>query len=168
MHFNMLSQCSLRKELVEGMPQAILGCMQDPYALLDMLAMLPLLEAINVMICFAQLRNVFICDFIGALEKCHQQLFRLHRKAETRFKRDGFHSFNMLLQLKHKLISIKWDANLNFPKEQLAFIFGEQQVCALHREKAVTLESFNDLVNDIKLQCSSLVSKPTSVFFFHI
>ena len=77
--------------------QAVLECMRDPYALLGMLVMLLLLEAINALVCFVQARYVFICNFIGALERCHGQLFRLYQNANTQFKRDDFHSFNMLL-----------------------------------------------------------------------
>ena len=70
-------------------------------------------------------RNVFICDFIGALERCHRQMFRLYKNVDTQFKKNDFHSFNMLLQLNHKSIPMKWDTNLNLPKEQLTFVFGD-------------------------------------------
>ena len=123
--------------------------MKDPYALLGMLAILPLLEAIDTLICFSQSRNVFICDFIGALERCRGKLFTLYQNTETKFTQDNFYLFNMLLQLNHESILLTWDTNLNLPEEVLAFVFGEHQVVVLHKGKEVTQQSLNDLVMDI-------------------
>ena len=60
---------------------------------------------------------------------------------------------------------MKWDTNLNLPKEQLAFVFGDNQICALHKGKEVNRHSLNDLVFDIKLQCSNLLPTPVTFFF---
>ena len=97
--------------------------MRNPYGLFGMLALLPLLEALDALICFAQAQNVFICDFIAALEKCRNHIFTMYRNQDTRFRRDDFHAFNMLLALNHKSILMKWDANLNLPHKVLAFVF---------------------------------------------
>lgn len=48
--------------------QAILTKLKDPYTLLSMLAMLPLLEEINALVNFAQMKDVFVCDFVGGLQ----------------------------------------------------------------------------------------------------
>ena len=53
---------------------------------LGMLAMLPLLEAIDALVCFSQARNAFICDFIVVLKQCRGQLFTLYRNVDTQFK----------------------------------------------------------------------------------
>jgi hypothetical protein len=143
--------------------QVVLDHMRDPYALMGMLAILPLLEAIDALVCFAQSRNVFICDFIAALERCPGQLFTLYGNESTKFKRDDFHSFNMLLQLNHESIMLKWDANLNMPEEQLVFVFGDHEVLAMHKGRFVTREIFADLVRDIKIQCSDAFFKPLPV-----
>ena len=134
--------------------------MRDSYALLKMLVMLPLLEAIDALVCFEQSRNVFISDFIGALERCRGYLFTLYGNVSTKFKRDDFHLFNMMLQLSHKSILLKWDANLKVPEEQLVFVFGDHEVAAMHKEKCMTREMFTALVSNIKSQCSGIVSKP--------
>jgi hypothetical protein len=39
--------------------------MKDPYTLLSILAMLPFLKEIDVLVNFAQMRDVFVCDFVG-------------------------------------------------------------------------------------------------------
>jgi hypothetical protein len=44
--------------------------MVDPYTLLSMLAMLPLLEEIDALVNYAQMRDVFVCDFVGGLLQC--------------------------------------------------------------------------------------------------
>ena len=105
--------------------QAMLDRMGDPYGLLGMLTMLPLLEAVNALICFAQACNVFIYDFIAALERCHGHLFILYQSEDTRFRRNDFYTFNMLLALNHKSIPMKWDTNLNLSNKVLAFVFGD-------------------------------------------
>lgn len=153
----------LAKFLLRCTMQAVLDRMRDPYALMGMLAILPLLEAIDALVCFAQSRNVFICDFIAALERCRGQLFTLYGNESTKFKRDDFHSFNMLLQLNHESILLKWDANLNLPEEQLVFVFGDHAVPAMHKGRFVTREIFADLVQDIKIQCSGALFKPLPV-----
>jgi hypothetical protein len=48
----------------------VLDCLVDPYVVLGMTCIIPLLECINVLIKFAQQRDVYICDFIGALVAC--------------------------------------------------------------------------------------------------
>jgi hypothetical protein len=143
--------------------QVVLDHMRDPYALMGMFAILPLLEAIDALVCFAQSRNVFICDFIAALERCRGQLFTLYGNESTKFKRDDFHSFNMLLQLNHESIMLKWDANLNLPEEQLVFVFGDHEVPAMHKGRFMTHEIFADLVRGIKIQCSDAFFKPLPV-----
>ena len=109
---------------------------------------------------FRPIPRCFTCDFIGALERCRGQLFTLYQNVETKFKRDNFHSFNMLLQLNHESIPFEWDIDLNLPNEVLAFVFGEHQVAALHKGKEVTQQSLNDLVIDIQDQCADYFLPP--------
>jgi hypothetical protein len=90
--------------------QAVLGRMLDPYVLLGMMALLPLLESIDTLICWAQRSDVFICNFVGALDKCHIQLFTYYKNQDTRFRREEFHAFNQLIDYNHETILLKWDA----------------------------------------------------------
>ena len=50
--------------------QANLKLLLDPYVLLGMLALLPMLEAVDTLIQWAQKQDAFICDFVGALGVC--------------------------------------------------------------------------------------------------
>jgi hypothetical protein len=124
--------------------------MAKPYTLLGMLALLPLLESIDALISFAQRRDVFVCDFIGALERCKLQLFTYYKNSDTKFNRDDFHAFNQFLSGSHESILLKWDTNLNLPCEQLAYVFGTEQVFAVHDGSPVTREVWAALVEDIK------------------
>jgi hypothetical protein len=76
--------------------QAVLTKLKDPYTLLSMLAMLPLLEEIDALVNFAQMRDVFVCDFVGGLQTLQEQLFTLYKGVETAFRRDHFHAFNQV------------------------------------------------------------------------
>lgn len=42
--------------------------MLDPYTLLGMTALMPLLETIDMLVTFAQKRDVYVCDFVAALK----------------------------------------------------------------------------------------------------
>lgn len=87
-----------REDKKTGMKaKAILDGMLDPYLLMGMVALLPLLDAIDTLVCWAQKSDIFICDFIGALEKCKLQLFTAYRNEDTKCKRDLFDSLNQLV-----------------------------------------------------------------------
>jgi hypothetical protein len=81
--------------------------MAKPYTLLGMLALLPLLESIDALISFAQRRDVFVCDFIGALERCKLHLFTYYKNSDAKFNCDDFHAFNQLMSGSHKSILLK-------------------------------------------------------------
>jgi hypothetical protein len=133
--------------------QAVLQKMLDPYTILSMVAMLPLLEEIDVLVNFAQMRNVFISDFVGGMQTCHEHLFNLYMNYETAFRRDRFHGLNQLLHLSHDQILLKWEADLNLDAEHLAFIFGGHTVQAVHNGAPMTREVFADLVELVKVDC---------------
>jgi hypothetical protein len=130
--------------------QAVLQKMLDPYTFLSMVAMLPLLEEIDVLVNFAQMRNVFISNFVGGLQTCQERLFNLYMNCETAFRRDRFHGLNQLLHLSHDQILLKWEADLNLDAEHLTFIFGGHTV---HNGAPVTREVFADLIELIKVDC---------------
>ena len=41
-------------------------CMLDPYTIFGMVAVMPLLDSIDMLVQFAQSRDIFVCDFIAA------------------------------------------------------------------------------------------------------
>jgi hypothetical protein len=81
--------------------------MVDPYTLLSMLAILPLLEEIDALVNYAQMRDVFVCDFVGGLLKCQEQSFILYKDVGTAYKRDRFYAFNQILDFNHEQILMR-------------------------------------------------------------
>jgi hypothetical protein len=79
--------------------------------LLGMLALLLLLESIDFLVAWAQKQDVYICDFAGALQKYEQQLFMYYRNSNTKYWRDDFHTFNLLLKYNHESIIFKRNQN---------------------------------------------------------
>jgi hypothetical protein len=48
------------------------------HMLLGLFCLLPLLEAVNALIKFAQRRDVFICDFVATVEICQVDLYMMY------------------------------------------------------------------------------------------
>ena len=55
---------------------------------------------------------------------------------------------------------MKWERDLNCNSEQLAFVFCEHILLAVHNGVLVTRESFVDLVQSIKKDCSGKIPMP--------
>jgi len=64
--------------------------MLDPYTLLGMVALMPLLETIDLLVTFAQKQDVFVCDFIAALKIAEGQLYTLYIDRATSYSTDEF------------------------------------------------------------------------------
>jgi hypothetical protein len=75
--------------------------MLDPYTLLGMAAIIPLIEALDVVMEFAQRRNVFIQDFVAVLKQCESELLKLYADLANAFFTDEHHVFHSLVSLSH-------------------------------------------------------------------
>ena len=106
--------------------------MLDPKTLLGMLAPLPLLEAIDILIVFAQKYDVYIGNFVVALLWCKGQLFTFYLDSNKLFKKDEFYAFNQVIGCNHEQILLKWDANLNLPCEHMAFVMRGDSCYVVH------------------------------------
>jgi len=62
----------------------------DPFTLLGMCALLPLLEAIDTLVNFVQKRDVYICDFVAAVKVYQGSLYRMYEDKATAFSGDKF------------------------------------------------------------------------------
>ena len=62
-----------------------MALMLDPKTLLAMLVILPLVEAVDALIVFAQKRDVYIGDFIATLLSYKEQLFMFNLDFDTSF-----------------------------------------------------------------------------------
>ena len=133
--------------------QTTLALLLDPYVLLGMLALLPMLEAVDTLIQWAQKRDAFICDFVAALGTCQANLYTFYLNADTTFRRDEFHAYNQVIQCSHEQILLKWEANLNLPCETLMFVVGGEAFYALHDGNTVTREGYAAIIASVQQDC---------------
>jgi len=133
--------------------QANLALLLDPYVLLGMLALLPMLEAVDTLIQWAQKQDAFICDFVGALGTCQSNLFTFYLNDDTAFRRDEFHAFNQVVQCSHEQILMKWESNSNLPCENLCFVVGGETLYALHEGNMVHREAYASIISSVQSDC---------------
>jgi hypothetical protein len=86
--------------------------------------LMPLLVVVHSLIKFAQLQDVFVCNFIVAISICKANLLQMYFNQTFGFRGDAFKHFNQLVDCTHETICIKWIANLNIKLDHLAFVFG--------------------------------------------
>lgn len=144
--------------------QANLALLLDPYVLLGMLALLPMLEAVDTLIQWAQKQDAFICDFVGALGTCQSSLFTFYLNDDTAFRKDEFHAFNQVVQCSHEQILMKWEANLNLPYESLCFVVGGETLYALHDGKMVHREGYAGIISSVQNDCKGEFTDLFTVF----
>jgi len=98
-----------------------------------MYALLLLLEAIDMMVVFAQKRDVYIGDFVAVVKVCQASMYLMYEDRGTSFSSDKFWSFNNLLDCSHKQIHIKWMTDLNDNFAVLTFICHGEQIHTEHK-----------------------------------
>ncbi|KAG0595346.1 hypothetical protein M758_UG159400 [Ceratodon purpureus] len=139
--------------------QENLDVLLDPYTLLGMTGLQPLLETVNTLVEFAQGRNVFVSDFVGALEVCEDRLNQLYLDSQTAFGTDDFWAFTGLQNCTHEVIHLKWVEDLNDSSEQLAFmvngdkLFAKTKLPGSQVVKPVDHETYNTLIIRVKAEC---------------
>jgi hypothetical protein len=134
--------------------QVSLDLMLDPHLLLGLVAIQPMLESIDCLYIWSQKNDVFICDFVAALEVCEGQLYSFYVDHTTFYGRDDFWALNALLNCSHEAIHLKWVCDLNETAEaHLAFIVGGEQHFALHGGQPVSRAKFSKIVTSIKKEC---------------
>jgi hypothetical protein len=138
---------------------SLLSKLVDPYIPLGMTCLLPLMEAINTLIQFAQKRDVFICDVVVALHHCQGQIYKMYKDGESAFKTDEFWSYKQLVACSHEQIHMQWvplavDMNDPVQKWHLAFCLGGKNVFARHEGSFVTREIFAVLVDIVQVECT--------------
>jgi hypothetical protein len=86
--------------------------------------LMPMLVVIHFLIKFAQLQNVFVCNFIVVISICKANLFQMYFNQTFGFRGDASKHFNQLVDCTHETICMKWITNLNIKLDHLAFVFG--------------------------------------------
>lgn len=132
----------------------------DPYTLLGMAAIWPMLEAVNVLMEYAQSREVFVCDFIAAIVVLEGQLYAFYEDPKTAFSSYEFWAFRKLTTFTHDTIQLNWITDLNDQTEQLAFIVNGEKLFAKHTlpgsvvAKPVDKDMWEQIISGVKAECA--------------
>ena len=71
--------------------QVVMAMMLGLKTLLSMLAILLLMEKVDMLIVIRQQHDVYICNFVATLLYCQRQLITFYLNFDNAFKRDKFH-----------------------------------------------------------------------------
>ncbi len=93
-----------------------------------------MLVVVHSLIKFAQLRDVYVCNFIEVVSICKVDLYQMYFDYAFRFKGDAFKHFNQLVDCTHETICMKWITYLNTKLDHLAFEFGGQHIWAKYKD----------------------------------
>ncbi len=81
----------------------------------------PSLESMQVVIKFAQSRDVFVCDLVVAIKVCQSNVYCMYCDHTSKFIVDSFWAFKSLLDLKHENIHMRWIIDAKCGISHLAF-----------------------------------------------
>jgi hypothetical protein len=138
-----------------------LSLLLDVATLLALSCILPLLEAVQSFIKFAQVGNVFISDFIAAVKICQADLYMMYCDSATSFQGLHFQLFTDVVNDHSYSISQEWVTNLNNGAESLGFrihghTYSAHMVDLVSGEKkSISREDFCALVSSVKGQCAA-------------
>jgi hypothetical protein len=92
--------------------------------------MRPMLKAIHSLIKFAQLRDVFVYNFITTIKVGEGDVYRLFYDRQSSFEGNVFNYFITLINSVHKNINLCWITDMNTKIDHLAFEFDGQHMWA--------------------------------------
>ncbi len=96
---------------------------------------MPLLEVVHFWIKFAQLRNMFVCDFIVMVKIYERDVYRMYCDIHSSFQGDMFMNFQALIDCAHENINLCWITDLDIRIDHLAFEFVGQHIWATFLDK---------------------------------
>jgi hypothetical protein len=88
--------------------QSNLSLFTDVETLLGLNAMMSLLKAIHSLIKFAQLKDVFVYDFIAIVKICEGDVYHMFYDSQFSFEGDVFIIFKALINTTHDNINLRW------------------------------------------------------------
>ena len=138
-----------------------LQMLSDVETVLALTCLMPLLETLNGVIKFSQGRNIFMCDFVGAIGQCQIELFQNYCDHNLAFTSSAFSEFKQLLAFTHESIKFVVKEDLNSGEGQLVFVVGGAYVWAKHRSSLtgaydfVSEAKWEEIVGNVKAACKS-------------
>jgi hypothetical protein len=98
--------------------------------LLGLNVVMPLLEVIHFLIKFAQLRDVFVCDFIAVVKIYEGDVYHMYCDIHSFFQGDVIMNFQSLIDCAHASINRRWIIDLDIRTDHLVFEFVGQHIRA--------------------------------------
>ena len=156
------SKAKLDKKLME-IAKKNLEHLTDVQILVVLSGLLPLLKCVHSLMQFAQTRNVFVCDYVSAIQMCIAEVFSFYLDDHVAFPHDVFYDFKGLVNVKHEAILMSWvqgSFNLNMDAAEVLHLTPTgHSIPATYREAGkpaavlVTREVYATIVTDIKQLC---------------
>jgi hypothetical protein len=135
----------------------------DVATLLALPCILPMLEAVQSLIKFAQAGNVFISDFIAVVKICQAELYMMYYDSASSFQPLYFPLFTDIVEDHSYALSQEWVKGLNNGAESLGFrihghTYNAHVVDTVTGErKPISREDFVAMVTSMKGQCAAAV-----------
>jgi hypothetical protein len=76
----------------------------DLQVLLGLSYILPLLESIDALVKFAQMKDVSVCDLVATIKLCQSDIYMMYCDQTSKFTIDNFWVFKSLLEFRHENI----------------------------------------------------------------
>jgi hypothetical protein len=93
--------------------------------------MMPMLEAIHSLIKFAQLKDVFVYNFITIIKVGEGDVYCIFYDMQSSFEGNVLNYFTTLINNVHKSINLCWNIDMNTKIDHLAFEFDGQHMWAI-------------------------------------
>ena len=88
--------------------QANLPYLSNIQILLGWLGLLPLLRSVHSLIQFAQGQDLFVCNYVAAIQMCIVETTAFYVDDSTAFTQDLFWDFKALSSMRHDAIPMAW------------------------------------------------------------
>jgi hypothetical protein len=108
-----------------------LSLLTNVETLLGLNAVTSMLKAVHSLIKFAQLKDIYVCDFIVLVKICEGDVYHMFCDHQSFFESNVFNNFIALINIVHENMSFYWIINLKIGIDHLALnLFGN--TCGQH------------------------------------
>ncbi len=144
----------------------------DFQVFLGFACILLLLEFVHVLMKFAQMTNIFVCNLVIVIKVCQSDIYKMYFDQTSKFPTSNFWAFKSLLEFKHENIQMQWVLDLNSRIWHLTLETNGQHIWAVHWNletnflSHVTKDVFVVVKSLVKNQCKGNKTFPFCSIFF--
>ncbi len=131
----------------------------DVEVILGLHCIFPLLECVHALIKVAQIKDVFVCNFVEVVKVAQQEFYRLYCDPYAKFEDPTFDNFNVIETLTNSNL-MEWFSDFNGGKDYLVFSFaGHKYLVYLSSDDGVrglqpiTKLALSWVINKVKEEC---------------